>query len=112
LWAHRFGGTDIDSQYNVIEQLDSASKRSRAILAEADAKYKVSDALTSAVKTGRTRVSEAAEVTGAVDDAYGVSRRLSEVTTKLTRPGSIAAREVDENLQLSKRSRRVANSAL
>jgi hypothetical protein len=108
----RAAGTDIDSQYNVVEQLDSASKRSRAILAEADAKYKVSDALTSAVKTGRTRVSEAAEVAGAVDDAYGVSRRLSEVTTKLTRAGSIAAREVDENLQLSERSRRVANSAL
>lgn len=108
----RAAGSDIDSKYHVAEQLADAQRKSRALLAETDEKFKLSDGLRSAVEAGKAGAGEITSVATSVDQSYNVSSRINTATSKLGQAGSIAAREIDENLHLSDRARMAANIAL
>jgi hypothetical protein len=108
----RAAGEDIDKTFHVAEQLDEASKRSWAALAEVDEKYRVRESLDAALVAGRHRAGEVVEGVKQADASLNVSRRLGEVTAKLSQVGTVAVREVDENLRVSERARDAANAAL
>lgn len=108
----RAAGSSIDSKFHVAEHLDDVQKKSRALLAEADEKYKLSVSARSAMETGKARADDVVNVASSLDTSYGVSSRFSAAASKLSQAGSIAAREIDENLHLSDKVRMAANVAL
>lgn len=108
----RAAGSTLDSKYQVARQLEDAQKKSHAVLAEADEKYKVSASARSALETGKARAGDVANVAKSLDSTFNVSSRFSAAASKVSQAGSIAAREIDENLHLSDRARTAANVAL
>jgi hypothetical protein len=108
----RAAGTELDSRLHVAENVDEMSKRSRAAAELVDEKLKVRETVGSAVDAGKVWTAEAAKGARAVDDSYGITRRLSELSTNVAAVGSKAAQEVDENLRVSERAREAANTAL
>jgi hypothetical protein len=88
------------------------SKRSKAAADLVDEKLKVRETVGTAVDAGKAWGAEAAKGAKAVDDSYGITRRLSELSSNMASAGSKAAQELDENLRVSERARDAANSAL
>lgn len=108
----RQAGTDLDRKFHVAEQVEGVANRSRAALNEVDEKYNVRGKFEAAVEAGKGQVAAATEGAKNMDSSYGVSQRVGEATAKVSQAGSVAAREVDENLRISERARAAANAAL
>lgn len=108
----RAAGRDLDSKFQLSQNVDEATKRSREAMDNVDTKYHVREKVSSAIVAGKERAGVVAEGAKSVDESLGVSRRISSVSSSIVQAGSKAAREVDENFGVSERARGVANSAL
>lgn len=105
-------GEDLDRRLNVSENVGEVAKRSAAVIDNIDQQYGVSKKMQSAAEAGQAQASIAANSAAEMNRTYGVTRKLSAMSSTVSSVGNKALREIDENLRISERAQAATNAAL